>query len=1129
MCREKVFAWTSILSITLAGQAGVYASGDDEKRSSGSQTQSYNPPIAAASDEASRATRSFRLPGQLKVELFAAEPLLANPVAFCIDDKGVVYVAETFRLHAGVTDTRSHMNWLDADLACRTVADRVAMYKKFLGKDFASYSVHHDRLRRIVDRDGDGRADAATVFADGFNDPAAGIGAGVLARKDDVWFACIPALWKLKDKNGDGRADLRSLLHEGYGVHVGFLGHDLHGLRFGPDGRLYFSIGDRGFHVITREGRTLTVPDTGSVLRCNPDGTELEVFASGLRNPQELAFDEYGNLFTGDNNSDSGDKARWVYLVEGGDSGWRIGYQFMESPVSRGPWNEEKLWYPRFAGQAAYIVPPIANIADGPSGLAYNPGVSLLPAEYDNHFFLVDFRGSSSQSGIRTFSLRPEGASFQIVNPRQFVWSVLATDVDFGPDGALYFSDWVEGWEMTKKGRIYRVLDPGRRDLPQVGDVKKLLADGMANRPDSALAGLLAHADMRVRQEAQFELADRGAEGWKTLARIATSPGKTLPRIHAVWGLGQAGRTVRNGRRTSQWVALAPLLADIDPEVRSQAAKVVGEAKEPQALESLIKLLDDASPRVRFFAAIALGKLGQSGAIKPLLTMIRTSGESDPYLRHAAVMGLVGSGKSEGWKIAARDGSAAVRMAILLAMRRLQDGEIAGFLNDADPRLVLEAARAINDVPIAAALPALARVGLDPGAPAPLWRRVLNANFRLGGAEQAAALAQAAARSDLPESPRVLALEMLADWGDPSGRDRVVGLWRPIASRSSQPAVDALRSRFAGLLASAPTAVINAAVVAIGTMRISDNGILLAALAADPRRPDETRGEALRALDNLADPGRVEAAQRALLLPGPRSRTEALRVLAKVDPTAAIAPLRDRLSHGATAEQQGAIAVLALMPGDAARRELSHWLDRLVAGNVPSEIQLDLIEAAGRRSESELRLKLEKYQSSKPKDDLIAPYREVLTGGDPQRGRSVFTSKTEVECVRCHKVKSPVGDLVGGEVGPELSGVGARQTRAYLLDSIVNPNKQIAQGFESIVVATSDGKVQTGVFRGEDDRELRLITAEGKPVAIPKASIDDRKRGPSAMPNDLAKKLSKSELRDLIEFLASQKTAPKVP
>ena len=159
----------------------------------------------------------------------------------------------------------------------------------------------------------------------------------------------------------------------------------------------------------------------------------------------------------------------------------------------------------------------------------------------------------------------------------------------------------------------------------------------------------------------------------------------------------------------------------------------------------------------------------------------------------------------------------------------------------------------------------------------------------------------------------------------------------------------------------------------------------------------------------------------------------------------------------------------------------------------------------------------------------MAAYREVLSGGDALRGLSILTSKAEVECIRCHKIRSPAGDPVGGEVGPELTGVGGRQSRAYLLESIVNPDKQIAQGFESVVVATSDGKVQTGVFRGEDDKEIRLITAEGKLIAIPKESIEERKRGPSAMPNDLAKKLSKPELRDLIEFLASLKVPVKRP
>jgi len=1073
--------------------------------------------------------RSFRVPAGIKVELFAAEPLLANPVAFCFDEKGVAYVAETFRLNAGVTDTREHMNWLDADLACRTVADRVAMYKKFLGNGFAGYNLEHERVKRIVDHDGDGRADQAVVFADGFNDAAAGIGAGVLARGDDVWYACIPWLWKLRDATGDGRALERTLLHEGYGVHVGFLGHDLHGLRFGPDGKLYFSIGDRGFNVMTREGRALAVPDTGSVLRCNPDGTELEVFATGLRNPQELVFDEYGNLFTGDNNSDSGDRARWVYVVEGGDSGWRIGYQFIATPISRGPWNEEKLWHPAFAGQAAYIVPPIANLADGPSGLTYDPGVSLLSAQFQNHFFLVDFRGASGQSGIRTFALKPKGASFELIDPRQFIWSVLATDVDFGPDGALYFSDWVEGWEKPGKGRIYRVFDPARRDDPIVREVKTLIRQGMKGRTNSALAGLLAHADMRVRQDAQFELASRGQEGWQTLAQIAGSREKTLARIHAIWGLGQAARARRQGRPNSQWGTLGPLLADTDPEVRAQAAKVLGESKEPNARDDLIRMLDDASPRVRLFAAIALGKLGRSEAVGPLLRMLRANADNDPFLRHAGVMGLIGSGKTEAWNQAALEQSAAARMGILLAMRRLEDPAIARFLRDPDPRLALEAARAIHDVPIAGALDRLALVQLTSGAPLPMLRRVLSANFRLGRTEHAGAIAEVAARSDLPASARVFALGMLADWAKPSGRDRVTGLWRPIPPRSPQPAALALRPKLAALLTSASTPVRTAAVVATGAIGIKDAGAQLATLAADRERAEKTRAEALKALDKLDDPRRIETAQQALLLPGSSSRTEALRLLAKVDPRVAIEPLRDRLEHGAVGERQGAIAILAAMPGALARRELSGLLDRLIAGKVPAEIQLDLIEAAGRRAETELRRKLERYESSKPKGDALAAYREVLSGGDAQRGMTIFKTKAELECVRCHKVNGSSGELAGGEVGPELTGVGARQTRAYLLESIVNPNKQIAQGFETVVLATSDGKVHTGVLKGEDDREVHLITAEGKPLSLPRETIEERKHGPSAMPDDLARKLSKTELRDLIEFLASLKTPAKIP
>jgi quinoprotein glucose dehydrogenase len=1108
----------AVLALFL-GSSGAGA--DDRTRPTAIPPGSYQPEIAPASDEGEKAIRSFRVPEGVKVELFAAEPLLANPVAFCIDERGTFYVAETFRLGAGVTDTRGHMDWLDDDLACRTVADRVAMYRKFFGKGFEAYKVEHERVRRVVDRDGDGKADAATVFADGFNDPAAGIGAGLLARNGDVYYACIPWLWKLRDTAGQGVATERTLLHEGYGVHVGFLGHDLHGLRMGPDGKLYFSIGDRGFNVRTREGKVLAVPDTGSVLRCEPDGSGLEVFATGLRNPQELAFDQYGNLFTCDNNSDSGDKARWVYLVEGGDSGWRIGYQFMEQPYSRGPWNEEMLWDPALAPRAGYLVPPIANISDGPSGLTYHPGVSLLPERFKDHFFLVDFRGASGQSGIRSLAVKPRGASFDLVDAREFVWSVLGTDADFGPDGALYFSDWVEGWDKPKKGRIYRVLDPSRKADPAVAEVKRLLAEGFDGRTPEALAGLLAHADMRVRQEAQFALARRGEV--ERLADLARSGSNRLARVHSLWGLGQIARGQDQARAARARSVFVVLLADADAEVRAQAAKLAGEARGPAAVGGLIGLLKDAEPRARFFAAISLGKLGRREALEPLLTLLREDQDRDPYLRHAAVMGLSGLGDIPALERAAGDPSPVVRRGALLALRRLGSPSVARFLGDSDPGIVLEAARSINDVPIEPAMPRLAAVVPSAGSSKPLLRRVANAHFRLGRPEDAAALAAMAADAGLPGDLRAMALQMLAEWAKPSGRDKVMGLWRPLPERSPGLAADALRPRLEGLIKDGPQEIQQAAIRAAAGLGLKDRAAQVADAAADPRLPDGVRAEAIKALGTFQDPRQPALAAEVLKSGGPKARVEAVRILVNKDPAGARAAVERLLEQGSSAERQGVFGILAGGRDPAAEQVLSEWLDRLGAGRVPPEIQLDLIEAARRKRSRALRAKLERYQASKPKDDPLAAYRETLVGGDAERGREIFLTKAEVSCLRCHKIAGPDGQAAGGEVGPELTGIAARQPREYLLESIVAPDRKIAQGFESVVVATSDGKVVSGVLRGEDDRELRLVTAEGRPITIAKDDIEDRKRGPSAMPADLASKLTRREIRDLIEFLATSK------
>jgi quinoprotein glucose dehydrogenase len=614
------------------------------------------PKIAAASKDGEVAIKTFRVPKALRMELVAAEPFVANPVAFWIDERGRFYVAETFRQEKGVEDNRKHMSWLDDDLAAMTVEDRLAYFKKHLGEKVYEYEKEDDRIRVLEDRDGDGKVDHATVFADGFNGIVEGTGAGVLARRGTVWYTNIPKLWRLRDTDGDGVADERKALHHGYGVRVAFRGHDLHGLRFGPDGRLYFSIGDRGFNITTDDGRKLVHPDQGAVFRCNPDGTELEIVHRGLRNPQELAFDQFGNLFTCDNNSDSGDKARWTYLVEGGDSGWRMSYQYF---ADRGPWNREKLWHPHesrmddssvrvsqnnSAGRgvhpteepAAYIVPPIANISDGPSGVTFYPGVGL-PEAYANHFFLCDFRGSAVNSGVRSFAVQPKGASFELVDSQQFAWSILATDCDFGPDGSLYISDWVEGWTDPGKGRIYRLFDPTARDSAAAKEVRKLMADGFEKRSADELVRLLAHPHRDVRQEAQFALAERGPSLITPLAKVAANSPNQLARLHAIWGLGQIARRDRAALKP-----LLGLLTDKDAEVQAQAAKVLGDAREKSAFDKLVALTKpEAAPRVRFFAAYGIGKTGGAAAVPALLELLRSNADADPYLSHAAVMGLV--------------------------------------------------------------------------------------------------------------------------------------------------------------------------------------------------------------------------------------------------------------------------------------------------------------------------------------------------------------------------------------------------------------------------------------------------------------------------------------------------------
>jgi putative membrane-bound dehydrogenase-like protein len=649
--------------------------------------------------------------------LFAKEPLVADPVAFCFGDDGRLYIAESARQEVGIEDNRSSSFWLMDDLQSQTVDDRLRMYEKWASKREGGmdyYRREDDRVRVIEDSNRDGRADRQSMFAGPFREPLDGTGAGVIAREGEVWYTNIPHLWRLIDRDGDGVAEAKDAVFSGFGVRVALRGHDMHGLAWGPDGKLYWSIGDRGYHVTLPDGSVVADPRSGAVFRCNPDGTNFEVFCRSLRNPQELAFDDFGNLFTGDNNSDGGDKARIVYCAEAGETGWSMDYQSLEGSNSRGPWNQEDTWAMRpdlapdrvtaySPVQPAWTLPPLSHVGSGPSGLVHYPGLGL-PERYRGAFFLCDFLGGDAYSRVLAFKAEPFGAGFRIVDVHPFIENVLPTDVDFGYDGKMYVSDWGGGWYSKGYGEIYSVWDPAAVGDPRIAEVTTLFREGFRARETAELRSLLSHADQRVRLRAQFALAERGPEVVEALTREAATNPHRLARIHAMWALGMIAG---DGLWPNAVRGLVDRLDDVDAEVRAQAAKVIGEARFAGAVKPLVRLLTDESLRTRYFAAMALGRLGAKEGHAPIVAMLAENDGRDVFLRHAGVAALAWLNQREETRKLVTEPQVELRLCAALVLRRWRDPELSRLLQDGDDRVVAEAARAINDVPIPEGMPKL--------------------------------------------------------------------------------------------------------------------------------------------------------------------------------------------------------------------------------------------------------------------------------------------------------------------------------------------------------------------------------------------------------------------------------------
>lgn len=1079
-----------------------------------------NPKPLPAIEEEKAILANIKAPEGTITKLFAREPNVQDPTAITFDDQNRLYIAETHRFERGIEDNRRNP-WVADDYKLTSTAERLEMLKKYAEKfpdkkPMEYFTKYSEMIRVIEDRDGDGKVDFAQIYADGFNNPLDGTAAGVMALDGKIYLACIPHIWLLEDTDGDLKADKRESLQEGYGISVSLSGHDLNGFALGPDNRIWFTIGDRAYNLKTKEGKHLYNQYEGAVFRMERDGSNLEVVHTGLRNPKEIAFDRYGNAFSVDNEADMQDMARVVNVVEGGHSGWQRGHQAFQKftnliqGTSRHDtnWMRERHWDMDSPLRPRAILAPAGWVSKGPSGLAYNPGTGLSE-KWDNHFFVCDFVGAGS--AVIGFRMEPNGAGFKVERKENFVSGMLCTDVEFGYDGKAYVTDYVGSWPTHGFGNIFSFEDPAETAKPETKELRQLFANGIEKLPADKLAALLRHLDMRVRLRAQFALAGNPANR-QLLVAATDEKEKITTRLHGVWGLGNLARLKNDGVAADY---LMHLCSDADAKVRGQAIQCLGDLNVKTPLKSALVLLKDPDLHTRMLAAIAVGKLGTKEQIPALAEVVRENEGKDEYLRHGAVQGMVTIGDADAIHAFAKDKSPAVRLAVVLALRRMKDSRIGEFLNDTELPIAVETVQAINDNSIEGARPALAAATQLLGKST--WAvdlRILNAMIRVGGDENVRRLLSVANNESLSENARTEAIWLIRRFEKVPPTDPTTGMYRPIeGTRDIKAVVPEIRKTLEALLTKASGNLLVEVIGASGDFDVHiPTNALFGQLNGKGIRPD-IRLAALKTLEKEA-PNELPKTLIGLTADAdPKIRAAALESLGKLAPESAFEVVTKILTSGKTDDQQRAYALLTKLDHPKTAETL---LDRLK--NIPAQpaaVQLDILNAAAKRPEPEFKTALAEYEASLDKNDPLAAFHVAEQGGNLENGRKIFQGSGN--CVQCHKA----GDRPGGEAGPNLNGVGARHNAAYILESIVNPSAKLTPGYSPIAITMNDGKLVSGMLMKETETEVVVRHMDTKEEIICKKSeIKTLPPAMSTMP-PMGAVLSKSDIRDLVAFLQS--------
>ncbi len=1020
-------------------------------------------------DDVQIGDRLLRVADGYEVSLAVDSSLAERPIAVSRDERGRLYVTDS----GGMTER-----------AEQQLAEKP------------------HRIRRLDDTNGDGVYDRSTLFADRMMFPE-----GCLWHEGSLYVAAPPEIWKLTDDNDDGIADRREVWFDGKTL-TG-CGNDLHGPYLGLDGRLYWCKGAfaEQRHQMS-DGQEL-VTQSSHIFRAHQDGSQIEsVLVGGMDNPVNVAFLKNGERFlscTFFQNPEAGRRDGLIHAVYGGVYGKK------HASIYAHPMTGDVMPVLTHQGAAA----PCGLIA-GSEQLFGGHHDQQLFACYFNLHKVVQHRLVADGPTYRTEDTDLLSCDHPDFHP---------TDVFEDADGSLLVVD-TGGWykvccptsQLAKPdvpGAVYRIR---RKGVTPPDDALGLTLSWDQDNPVT-LSQALADHRLFVQRRATLTLRRLGAKAVPALKALLGPQNSTLARRNAIWTL--------SGIDVPEAAAVAAEgLADADPSVRQAAAHVTGLKRHAAALPNLLHIAqgDEAGPARA--AMEAIGRMKQALAIPAILEIIAdlpvgnvdaTGAPASAALRireHALIYALIETAAAAQTRRGLNSSVSSVIRASLVALDQMPEGG----LNPSDVIPYMEH-------PGSAVRSTAAWIM----AQHPDWGDALALYFskRLQVAGQ------------LPEAQQAQMAELLSSLSSaPAIQVLLLQTLKAAESPASQRI--ALQAIADCGLTTVPVAWLDAIAEQLGTAKETELRSLIQVAQRLPLPKDghgELRGQLARigsapvvsedlrlaALDAAGAGLTLDDAAFALLQNtlvsemGLEQRSIAANRLASSSLTESqVVLLLESVPATGPMELPKLLPAFEKFPSEPIGNKLvsllmnSKGLQGLRTDLVQSLLAKypETVQTSGKSLLKILNAGLEEQTA------VLEKTLAALPEGDVRRGHEVFMSR-KAACNTCHKL-----GYGGGTLGPDLTNIGRARNRRDLLEAIIYPSASIVRGYEPVSAELDDGRVISGIIKGENADELMIATEAQKITHIARPAIQQiYPSSVSPMPNGILTLLSSQDLADLLAFL----------